>query len=68
MTPDEVSGNPSRPEGFTVLLADYERHLTAERDLSTHSVRAYIGDVADLLEHLIRLGHDDLGSLDIRGL
>jgi len=68
MTPGEVSGNRSWPEGFAVLLADYERHLTAERDLSTHSVRAYIGDVADLLEHLIRLGHDDLGQLDIRGL
>ncbi|WP_427891261.1 tyrosine recombinase XerC [Kribbella sp. GL6] len=68
MTPDEVSGNRSMPESFAVLLADYERHLTAERDLSTHSVRAYIGDVADLLEHLIRLGHDDLEGLDIRGL
>ena len=51
-----------------MLLADYERHLTAERDLSKHSVRAYMGDVADLLEHLTRLGHDDLNALDIRGL
>jgi integrase/recombinase XerC len=68
MTPDDVSANPSWPEGFATLLADYERHLTAERDLSTHSVRAYIGDIADLLEHLIRLGHDDLAGLDIRGL
>jgi integrase/recombinase XerC len=68
MTPDDVSGKPSWPEGFAALLADYERHLTAERDLSTHSVRAYIGDVADLLEHLIRLGHDDLDGLDIQAL
>ncbi|TDO34221.1 integrase/recombinase XerC [Kribbella sp. VKM Ac-2527] len=68
MAPDAVSGRPSLPEGFTALLADYERHLTAERDLSEHSVRAYIGDVADLLEHLNRLGHDDLSRLDIRGL
>ncbi|WP_433160005.1 tyrosine recombinase XerC [Kribbella sp. CA-247076] len=68
MAPDEVSTNPSWPEGFTALLTDYERHLTAERDLSRHSVRAYRGDVADLLEHLIRLGHDDLEALDIRGL
>ena len=51
-----------------MLLADYERHLTAERDLSEHSVRAYIGDVADLLEHLNRLGHDELSRLDISGL
>lgn len=51
-----------------MLLADYERHLTAERDLSKHSVRAYMGDVADLIDHLTRLGHDDLDALDIRGL
>jgi len=68
MAPDDVGTNPSWPEGFSVLLADYERHLTAERDLSRHSVRAYLGDVADLLDHLIRLGHDDLEGLDIRGL
>ncbi|TDD52400.1 tyrosine recombinase XerC [Kribbella antibiotica] len=68
MTPEEVSEHPSWPEGFTVLLTDYERHLTAERDLSKHSVRAYLGDIADLLDHLMRLGHSDLGSLDIRGL
>jgi integrase/recombinase XerC len=68
MAPDDVSGNPSLSEGFTVLLTDYERHLTAERDLSKHSVRAYLGDVADLIEHLTRLGHDDLNALDIRVL
>jgi integrase/recombinase XerC len=68
MAPDDVGTNPSWPEGFTVLLTDYERHLIAERDLSRHSVRAYLGDVADLLEHLIRLGHDDLAGLDIHGL
>ena len=68
MAPDDVSESTSRPEGFSVLLADYERHLTAERDLSEHSVRAYMGDVMDLIDHLTRLGHDDLRSLDIRGL
>jgi integrase/recombinase XerC len=69
MKPDDVSEIPSLSEGFTELLADYERHLTAERDLSKHSVRAYLGDIADLLDHLTRLGHDaDLNGLDIRGL
>ncbi|MFF1821193.1 tyrosine recombinase XerC [Kribbella sp. NPDC058245] len=68
MTPEEVSTDLTRPESFTVLLTDYERHLTAERDLSKHSVRAYLGDIADLLDHLIRLGHNDLEALDIRGL
>jgi integrase/recombinase XerC len=69
MVPDEVSEIPALSEDFTALLADYERHLTAERDLSKHSVRAYLGDIADLLDHLTRLGHDaDLNGLDIRGL
>ncbi|MFC0628382.1 tyrosine recombinase XerC [Kribbella deserti] len=53
---------------FVTLLHDYERHLSAERDLSAHSVRAYLGDIADLFEHLTRLGHNDLTSLDLRSL
>ena len=55
-------------EGFGQLLASYERHLTSERDLAPHSVRAYIGDVADLLHHLQRLGCHDLAAADIRSL
>lgn len=51
-----------------MLLRDYERHLSAERDLTAHSVRAYLGDIADLLEHLTRLGHRELAGLDLRGL
>ncbi|GAB3835431.1 tyrosine recombinase XerC [Kribbella italica] len=68
MAPDDVSPGPSVLEEFAALLADYERHLTAERGLSEHSVRAYMGDVADLIDHLNRLGHDELDKLDIRGL
>ena len=32
-------------------LDGFERHLAAERGLSPHTVRAYIGDVRSLLEH-----------------
>jgi integrase/recombinase XerC len=32
-------------------LGGFERHLAAERGLSPHTVRAYIGDVRSLLEH-----------------
>lgn len=56
------------PEGFARLLADYERHLRAERDLTPHSVRAYLGDVASLLEHATRLGMADVAGLDLRTL
>jgi integrase/recombinase XerC len=50
------------------VLGDYERHLAAERDLSAHTVRAYVGDVAGLLEHAARLGHTDVATLDLRTL
>lgn len=56
------------PEHFARLLADYERHLTSERDVAAHTVRAYVGDVGDLLGHLTRLGCEDLSSADVRSL
>lgn len=56
------------PEAFAGVLAAYERYLTAERDLAAHTVRAYLADVAGLLDHAHRLGHTELGSLDLRSL
>jgi integrase/recombinase XerC len=56
------------PEAMSRVLADYERHLVAERDLTPHTVRAYLGDIAGMLEHASRLGHQDVASLDIRSL
>ena len=49
-------------------LADYERHLTAERNLSPHTVRAYIADVHAMLTHAAALGHRDPATLDLRTL
>lgn len=56
------------PEAFAALLGRYERHLAAERDLTPHTVRAYLGDVAGLLEHASRLGAREVGHLDLRTL
>ncbi|MCR1782480.1 tyrosine recombinase XerC [Nocardioides carbamazepini] len=56
------------PEVFARTLADYERHLVAERDLAPHSVRAYLGDIAGLVEHADRLGLVDVTELDLRSL
>lgn len=56
------------PEGLASVLAVYERHLTSERNLAEHTVRAYIGDVGAMLEHAAALGHTDLRSLDLRVL
>ncbi|WP_104107241.1 tyrosine recombinase XerC [Nocardioides sp. 616] len=56
------------PEPLARVLADYERHLVAERDLTPNTVRAYLKDVAGMLEHAHRLGHQDVSGLDLRAL
>jgi integrase/recombinase XerC len=56
------------PEQFAAVLADYERHLVSERDLTAHTVRAYLGDVSGMLAHAAALGLDSLDDLDIRTL
>lgn len=56
------------PEQFAAVLADYERHLVSERDLTPHTVRAYLGDVAGMLAHAAALGSTSLDDLDIRTL
>jgi integrase/recombinase XerC len=34
------------------LLTDFARYLAAERGFSVHTVRAYLGDITDLLRHV----------------
>jgi integrase/recombinase XerC len=40
------------PTNVADLLRQYERHLTLERDLSPHTVRAYVSDAVALLGHV----------------
>jgi integrase/recombinase XerC len=56
------------PEEFAAALAAYERHLVSERDLTPHTVRAYLGDVAGMLRHASALGLTSLDQLDVRTL
>ncbi len=56
------------PETTMRLLADYERHLVSERDLTPHTVRAYLGDVSSVLEHSHRMGLSDPAQIDLRTL
>ena len=48
----------------------FEQHLRLERDRSEHTVRAYLGDVVDLFDHLRRRAGDGatLGALDLPAL
>ncbi len=56
------------PESMAAVLATYERHLISERDLTPHTVRAYMGDVSGMLEHAAMLGHIEVASLDVQTL
>lgn len=56
------------PRGFAEVVCAYERHLRSERDLTEHSVRAYLGDIGSLLEHASRLGMSEPAQLDLRTL
>jgi integrase/recombinase XerC len=66
---DHAAAEPAAlPEAMSEVLAAYERHLVSERDLTPHTVRAYLGDIVSMLEHAAMLGHVDVGTLDVRTL
>ncbi|MDR7087418.1 integrase/recombinase XerC [Aeromicrobium panaciterrae] len=55
-------------EAWARVLAEYERHLVSERDLSVHSVRAYVTDLHALAVHAERLGITEPSGMTIRTL
>ena len=63
--PGDPGGAARLPEELSRVLADYERHLVSERDLTPHTVRAYLGDVSSMLEQANRLGLRRLAEVDL---
>lgn len=67
-------GPPTAPAAAAwpaVMRADleaYRRHLVDTRNLSAHTVRAYLGDLDALGRHLIALGRPDFADADLRAL
>jgi integrase/recombinase XerC len=55
-------------DSFSAVVSAYDRYLTLERGLSIHSVRAYMGDLRDLGEHLRALGIDRPADVQLRAL
>ena len=55
-------------DNFQEILKAFNRHLTSERDLSIHTVRAYIGDLESLLAHLETLKVDQIAQLELNHL
>ena len=56
------------PAALESALAEFSRHLAAERALSCHTVRAYQGDIQSLLEYAARCGVTGPGALDLATL
>jgi site-specific recombinase XerD len=52
------------PSALSTALAEFGRHLDAERALSGHTVRAYRGDIQSLLEYAARDGIADPSEID----
>ncbi len=55
-------------DNFQEILKAFTRHLTSERDLSSHTVRAYIGDLESLLAHLETLNVSEISQMELNHL
>jgi len=56
------------PPALATAVEDYERYLTLELNRSPNTVRAYLGDVVGLLDHLARLGGRTINDLELATL
>ncbi len=56
------------PPAMGTALDAFETHLAAERNLSVHSVRAYVGDVVGMLDHAARRGASTPDEIDLATL
>jgi integrase/recombinase XerC len=56
------------PAGLGAALEEFRHHIGAERGLSRHTVRAYLGDVTSLLEHAAAAGATAPADLGIGAL
>jgi integrase/recombinase XerC len=60
-----MRAQPELPDRLESVLEAFRRHLAAERGVSAHTVRAYLGDVRALLEYAAHAGVTSPEGLDI---
>jgi len=65
---DLIAIRAALPPSMADAVDAFERHLRLERNRSAHTVRAYIGDVVGLLDHLAKLGGRRVGDLQLSHL
>ena len=56
------------PPALAAVVEDYEEHLQSARELSDHTVRAYVSDTVSLLDHLARRSGTRVDELDLAAL
>jgi integrase/recombinase XerC len=62
---DLVALRGTLPPALGEAVDGFERHLALELNRSPHTIRAYLGDVVGLLDHLAKLGGRRVGELDL---
>jgi integrase/recombinase XerC len=60
-----VLARAALPPALASAAEAFARHLELERGRSAHTVRAYTGDIALLLEHAARLGVQEPADIDL---
>jgi integrase/recombinase XerC len=55
-------------DDYVQLIDAFTRHLEAERNLSVHTIRAYLGDLESLITHLELIGVKNISQLELTHL
>jgi integrase/recombinase XerC len=55
-------------DDYEKLVAAFTRHLEIERNLSVHTIRAYLGDLESLITHLELIGVKEISQLELTHL
>jgi integrase/recombinase XerC len=63
--PEPTTPPAPLPPALDAALDAFRHHIEAERGLSRHTVRAYLGDVAALLEHAVAAGATGPADLSV---